>query len=67
MTRDPVCDQEVDEAQARLAGLTATYARRSFCFCSVRCKQQFEEHPQWFMVVPRVDGYVERVWPWPQH
>lgn len=68
MMRDPVCDQEVDEVQARLADLTVRYAKRMYSFCSPQCKHEFESCPGEYVAQPgsgpgagNLDGYVEVV------
>lgn len=46
MTRDQVCDMEVDENSA--AG-TSEYAGDTYYFCSLECKQKFDEDPENFV------------------
>ena len=41
MQRDPVCGSEVDPTQA----LRTTYHGQPYSFCSLRCKQAFEDAP----------------------
>jgi Cu+-exporting ATPase len=43
MTRDHVCDMEVDEATA---AATTTYKGDTYYFCSVGCKRKFEADPE---------------------
>lgn len=42
MAKDPVCGMEVDEHDA---AATAQHQGRTFQFCSVECKDQFEQNP----------------------
>ena len=42
MQRDPVCGTELDPAQA----LHTEYQGKPYSFCSLRCKQAFEDHPR---------------------
>ena len=44
-TSDLVCGQEVDETQARAAGLTSDYAGKTYYFCSYNCNKQFDKDP----------------------
>ena len=41
MQRDPVCNAEVDPTQDR----HSEYHGKIYYFCSLRCKQAFEDHP----------------------
>lgn len=43
--RDPVCGMDVDEADARKAGLTASQGGRTHHFCSASCKESFLAKP----------------------
>ncbi len=43
MTRDPVCNMQVDEKDA---AAKANYAGETFYFCSEDCKRKFEQDPQ---------------------
>ena len=43
--RDPICGMDVDEAQARTAGLTASQGGRTHHFCSASCKETFLSRP----------------------
>ena len=43
MAKDPVCGMQVDEHQA--AG-TSEHQGETYYFCSARCKQQFDQHPE---------------------
>jgi YHS domain-containing protein len=44
-TKDPVCGHEVDETQAKAAGLTSIYKGKTYYFCSYSCNQQFDKDP----------------------
>jgi YHS domain-containing protein len=43
MPRDPVCGMEVDEKDAAAA---TQYQNKTYYFCSTRCKEEFDRHPQ---------------------
>jgi YHS domain-containing protein len=45
MARDPVCGMEVDE---RKAEATAQFQGRTFHFCSMDCKKEFDQNPEQF-------------------
>jgi YHS domain-containing protein len=45
MTKDPVCEMEVDEKRA---AATSTYAGHKYYFCSEQCKAAFDEKPESF-------------------
>ena len=40
---DPVCGMTVEEADA---AATAEYRGKTYYFCSVDCKEEFEENPE---------------------
>jgi P-type Cu+ transporter len=42
MAKDPVCGMQVEERQA---AEQSDYQGQTYYFCSSRCQQQFEEHP----------------------
>jgi Cu+-exporting ATPase len=42
MTTDPVCGMKVSEQQARVK---SEYKGRTYYFCSLTCKDQFDKHP----------------------
>jgi P-type Cu+ transporter len=45
MGKDPVCGKKVTEGHA--AG-KSEYQGRLYFFCSLDCKQQFDQHPQYY-------------------
>lgn len=45
MTRDPVCNMEVDEFSARNRSV---YRGRTYHFCSSGCKERFDRNPEMF-------------------
>jgi YHS domain-containing protein len=45
MTRDPVCNTEVQEHQARQRKLFTDYDGQTFYFCSSACKKAFDSQP----------------------
>jgi RND family efflux transporter MFP subunit len=46
---DPVCGMEVDEARAKVAGMTSDHAGRTYYFCAAVCKQEFDRAPEQFL------------------
>jgi len=46
MAKDPVCGMQVDEKKP---AATSNYKGKSYYFCSVSCKEQFEKNPEKFM------------------
>ena len=51
MTRDHVCDMDVEE---RTAAATTEYAGDTYYFCSEECKRKFESDPESY--VSRTDA-----------
>lgn len=47
MAKDPVCNMEVDERDAEY---TSQYGGKIFYFCSERCREKFEDHPEQYAV-----------------
>ena len=45
MAKDPVCGLEVDEAQAKMRGLTSEYHGKTYYFCRYHCNRQFDQDP----------------------
>lgn len=43
---DPVCNMTVEQDGA---AATAVYEGKTFCFCCVGCKNDFEEDPQAYL------------------
>ena len=43
MTKDPVCNMDVDEAKAKY---TSTYKGKTYYFCSEGCKKAFDRDPE---------------------
>ena len=43
MAIDPVCDMTVEEASA---AATSEYQGKTYYFCSVGCKGEFDENPE---------------------
>jgi Cu+-exporting ATPase len=46
MATDPVCGMEVEEADAPA---TSEYQGRTYYFCSVDCKEEFEQDPESYL------------------
>ena len=42
MTTDPVCGMNVSELRA---SVRSEYKGRTYYFCSLTCKEQFDKHP----------------------
>lgn len=56
-SKDAVCGQEVEEAQAKAAGLTSEYEGKTYYFCSYRCNKQFDKDPaRYLKKEARADG-----------
>jgi YHS domain-containing protein len=49
-SRDPVCAMEVDERQARATGRASEYGGRTYLFCSMGCKRDFDKEPAKYAV-----------------
>ena len=43
MQKDPVCGMSVDPAKA--AG-SSSYQGKTYCFCSLDCKKNFDKNPE---------------------
>lgn len=50
MTKDPVCEANVDEVEAMAKGLTAEFHGQKECFCSEACKTLFEQDPAQYLL-----------------
>jgi membrane fusion protein, copper/silver efflux system len=48
-TKDPVCGHEVDETQAKAAGLTSDYEGKTYYFCSYACNRQFDKDQERYL------------------
>jgi YHS domain-containing protein len=46
---DPVCGMQLDDQQT---AITSQYMNRAYYFCSLGCKQQFDNDPQRYAVQP---------------
>jgi YHS domain-containing protein len=44
---DPVCGMQLDDQQT---AITSQYMNRTYYFCSLGCKQQFDNDPQRYAV-----------------
>ena len=49
MVKDPVCGMQVDEKKP---GATSNFQGKTYCFCSVSCKQTFEKNAEKFVKQP---------------
>ena len=47
--KDPMCGHEVDETQAKAAGLTSDYEGKTYYFCSYNCNKQFDKDPERYL------------------
>ena len=43
---DPACGMMVDQGKSKTAGLTSDYKGKTYFFCSIECKKQFDTAPQ---------------------
>lgn len=50
---DPVCGMEIDVAAALAAGLTSEHGSKTFYFCSIACRKEFDEDPTVFIQTGR--------------
>ena len=48
-TSDPVCDMEVDVADARRRGMTVIHQGTEYALCSEGCYLEFVDDPAWFL------------------
>ena len=46
MTKDPVCDMQVDEYKTRYV---STYKGKKYYFCSAACKKAFDLAPEKYL------------------
>jgi YHS domain-containing protein len=46
MATDPVCNMQVDEANAKF---TTEYDGKTYYFCSESCKEEFESDPEEYL------------------
>ena len=46
---DPVCGMQLDDQQT---AITSQYMNRTYYFCSLGCKQQFDNDPQRYAAQP---------------
>ena len=53
MERDPVCDMEVDPKTAP----KSEYQGHTYYFCSLSCKQAFDDNPQEYVNRARTAGH----------
>lgn len=56
MTRDPVCNMEVDEFTTSERGV---YLGRTYYFCSSDCKERFNRSPELFLAKGETDDAVQ--------
>ena len=45
MSKDPVCQMQVDEQQATARGLTSEHQGQTYYFCAPGCKKEFDKDP----------------------
>lgn len=48
MTKDPICGMQVDEKKAEEKGLVSVKEGKKYYFCSVACKEKFENKTPWY-------------------
>ena len=59
MTKDPICENQVDERGAQSSGLTTQHDGRTFYFCSDECKQTFERFPDTYSRLDSPPGALD--------
>jgi YHS domain-containing protein len=47
MALDPICKMTVDESTAKF---TSEFEGKTFYFCAPRCKEMFDEDPDYYLV-----------------
>ncbi len=52
MSKDPVCEMDVDESLAIKYRLFVQHEEKTFYFCSDDCKDQFQRYPAVYSGVP---------------
>lgn len=45
MSKDPICEADVDEREAQTKGLLTQHDGKTFFFCCQDCKDTFEKFP----------------------
>lgn len=50
---DPVCGMNVDEMKAKTEGRATSYSGKTFYFCSISCKQNFDKDPAKYGAIDR--------------
>lgn len=46
--RDEVCGMRIDDG---VAVATVVFQRKTYHFCSARCRRKFEDNPDWYVPV----------------
>jgi YHS domain-containing protein len=54
MTKDPVCKMNVDEKKA---AATSTYKWKTYYFCAVACKNDFDREPEKYLNKSGTSGH----------
>ena len=49
MAKDPVCEMDVNEEEAKSAGNVSTYNDKEYFFCADACKEKFDSNPEKFV------------------
>lgn len=66
MTKDPVCNVEIQEKSASQRKLTSDYDGQTFYFCSAACKKAFDQRPSEYATQIRWPEDWESIEPdWP--
>lgn len=52
MSLDPVCGMEVDEVRAKAMGMKTVHEGKTYYFCSMECKEQFDRNPEQYIEKP---------------
>jgi Cu+-exporting ATPase len=58
MARDIVCDTAVDEETASEKRLSSQHKGHTYYFCSTKCKEEFDTHPEQYAAQKPVDLYA---------
>ena len=48
MAKDPICGMQVDEKEAEKKGLVSLKEKKKYYFCSLSCKEKFENKTPWY-------------------
>ncbi len=49
MTNDPVCGMEIEQKDAKRKGLSSSFEGQMYYFCSLECRESFDENPEQYV------------------